>query len=32
MGALDLVVLGGCLGLAGAWLAVARHLAAIEPA
>ena len=32
MGALDLVVLGGCLGLAGAWLAVTRHLASIEPA
>ena len=32
MGALDLVVLGGCLGLAGAWLAVTRHLAGIEPA
>ena len=31
MGALNLVLLGGGLGLAGAWLAVARHLADIEP-
>jgi len=31
MGALNLVLLGGLLGLAGAWLAVARHLAEIEP-
>lgn len=31
MGALNLVILGGLLGLAGAWLAVARHLAGIEP-
>ena len=31
MGALNLVILGGLLGLAGSWLAVARHLAAIEP-
>ena len=31
MGALNLVILGGMLGLAGAWLAVTRHLAAIEP-
>jgi len=31
MGALNLVVLGGLLGLAGAWLAVTRHLAQIEP-
>lgn len=31
MGALNLVILGGLLGLSGAWLAVARHLAAIEP-
>lgn len=28
---LQLVILGGVLGLAGAWLAVARHLKAIEP-
>ena len=32
IGALDLVLVGGCLGLAGAWLAVTRHLAGIEPA
>ena len=31
MGALNLVILGGFLGLGGAWLAVARHLATIEP-
>jgi len=31
MGALNLVLIGGALGLAGAWLAVARHLSAIEP-
>jgi cell division transport system permease protein len=31
MGALNLVLLGGGLGLAGAWLAVTRHLAEIEP-
>ncbi len=31
MGGLNLVVLGGLLGLAGAWLAVSRHLAEIEP-
>ena len=31
MGALNLVILGGMLGLGGAWLAVTRHLAAIEP-
>ncbi len=31
MGALNLVILGGILGLAGAWLAVGRHLSAIEP-
>jgi len=31
MGALNLVILGGLLGLAGAWLAVSRHLVAIEP-
>lgn len=31
MGGLNLVILGGLLGLTGAWLAVARHLAAIQP-
>jgi len=31
MGALNLLILGGLLGLAGAWLAVTRHLAAIQP-
>jgi cell division transport system permease protein len=31
MGVLNLVILGGLLGLAGAWLAVARHLSAIQP-
>jgi len=31
MDSLDLVVLGAGLGLAGAWLAVTRHLVAIEP-
>jgi cell division transport system permease protein len=31
MGALNLILLSGLLGLAGAWLAVARHLAEIEP-
>ncbi len=31
MGVLNLVILGGMLGLAGAWLAVSRHLSAIEP-
>ncbi len=31
MGALNLIILGGLLGLAGAWLAVARHLAEIQP-
>jgi cell division transport system permease protein len=28
---LQLVLLGGLLGLVGAWLAVARHLRGIEP-
>ncbi|MFV0275912.1 MAG: permease-like cell division protein FtsX [Parahaliea sp.] len=31
IGSLQLVLLGGVLGLAGAWLAVSRHLGAIEP-
>jgi len=31
MGSLNLIILGGALGLAGAWLAVSRHLSAIEP-
>lgn len=31
MGVLNLVIVGGCLGLAGAWLAVSRHIARIEP-
>ena len=31
MGALNLVILGGLLGLGGAWLAVSRHLVHIEP-
>lgn len=31
MGGLNLVILGGLLGLVGAWLAVARHLAQIQP-
>ncbi len=31
MGSLNLILLGGLLGLAGAWLAVSRHLGAIEP-
>ncbi|RLQ20950.1 ABC transporter permease [Seongchinamella sediminis] len=31
MGALNLLILGGLLGLAGAWLAVTRHLADIQP-
>lgn len=30
-GGLALLLLGGCLGLLGSWLAVARHLRAIEP-
>ncbi len=31
MGILNLVIIGGCLGLAGAWVAVSRHIARIEP-
>jgi cell division transport system permease protein len=31
MGGLNLIILGGLLGLAGAWLAVSRHLSEIEP-
>jgi cell division transport system permease protein len=31
MGALNLLILGGFLGLVGAWMAVGRHLALIEP-
>ena len=31
IGALNVLLLGGALGLAGAWLAVSRHLSAIEP-
>ena len=31
MGGLNLVILGGFLGLAGAWLAVGRHLQSVEP-
>ena len=31
IGSLQLVLLGGLLGLLGAWLAVSRHLGAIEP-
>jgi cell division transport system permease protein len=31
MDGLNLIILGGLLGLTGAWLAVARHLAAIQP-
>ena len=31
IGSLNLVLVGGVLGLAGAWLAVSRHLGAIEP-
>lgn len=31
MGSLNLVMLGGGLGLVGAWLAVSRHLSGIEP-
>lgn len=31
MGMLELILLGGLAGLAGSWLAVARHLRAIQP-
>ena len=31
MGSLNLVLVGGILGLAGAWVAVSRHLGQIEP-
>jgi cell division transport system permease protein len=31
LGGLQLLLLGGALGLLGAWLAVARHLSAIQP-
>lgn len=31
IGSLNLVLVGGVLGLTGAWLAVSRHLGAIEP-
>jgi cell division transport system permease protein len=31
MGGLNLIILGGMLGLAGAWLAVTRHLVEIQP-
>ncbi len=31
MGGLNLIILGGLLGLSGAWLAVARHLVDIQP-
>ncbi|MCB1709851.1 MAG: permease-like cell division protein FtsX [Halioglobus sp.] len=31
MGGLNLIILGGLLGLAGSWLAVARHLVEIQP-
>ncbi|PLW83768.1 cell division protein [Kineobactrum sediminis] len=31
MGSLNLVILGGLLGLTGAWLAVSRHLGSIAP-
>ncbi len=31
MGGLNMIILGGLLGLAGAWLAVSRHLVDIQP-
>ena len=31
IGGLNLIILGGLLGLAGSWLAVARHLVEIQP-
>lgn len=31
IGALEVILIGGALGLAGAWLAVSRHLGEIEP-